>query len=135
MNPLGMVEALIGAMQHAAHLQGGNEEIEYWTKGLRMHIHRAMAGGKGTRDLSGPEGLTTEQFIDHIARKLSGEESEPETVGSKIETFGRSSQVDLDLIQSMFDDLDIDGNGSIDFDEFTQGIARLGIQPKKFGFK
>jgi len=26
--------------------------------------------GKGTRDLSGAKGLTTEQFVDHIAKGL-----------------------------------------------------------------
>ena len=35
MNPLGMVEALIGAMQHAAELQGGNEAIMDYTLKVR----------------------------------------------------------------------------------------------------
>ena len=73
LNPLGMVEALIGAMQHAAALDGAsadNDAVVAWTENMRRCIHRAMVEGKGTRDLCGPTGLTTEQFVDHIAAMM-----------------------------------------------------------------
>ena len=37
-------------------------------------MHRAMVRGYGTRDLCGPAGLTTEQFVDYIARRINKDE-------------------------------------------------------------
>jgi isocitrate dehydrogenase len=75
LNPLGMVEALIGAMQHsarlAAHDEGDNDKIIEFANNLRHEIHTAMATGKGTRDLCGPSGLTTEAFVNHIGAQLA----------------------------------------------------------------
>jgi len=70
-NPLGMVEALIGAMQHAGSLEGGRPDVDEFTNKLRTIIHEAMASGKGTRDLCGPAGLTTEGFVEYVAAKLN----------------------------------------------------------------
>ena len=36
--------------------------------------------GNGTRDLCGPTGLTTEQFVEHIAASLEDRVVEPEPV-------------------------------------------------------
>ena len=71
LNPLGMVEALIGAMQHAGNLEGGRDDITDFTNEMRAIMHRAMANGQGTRDLAGAAGLTTEQFVDHVAEHLN----------------------------------------------------------------
>lgn len=135
LNPLGMVEALIGAMQHAESLQGVEEgPIFAWTNKLRTCIHKAMVEGKGTRDLCGPEGLTTEQFIAEIASRLAVE-SEVKSKAEQLkqlnlqppkrsETITPALQnIDLDAIRKMFDDLDTDGNGSIDFQEFSSGLV------------
>lgn len=70
LNPLGMVEALVCAMQHAAKLDGGNQEILDFTNNMRTQVHLAMATGKGTRDLCGADGLTTEEFVGYIAARL-----------------------------------------------------------------
>lgn len=77
LNPLGMVEALVGAMAHAEKLQGaagGDTPIADFAEKLRKTVHKAMVEGQGTRDLCGPEGLTTEQFVEVVARRLNGEE-------------------------------------------------------------
>jgi hypothetical protein len=37
---------------------------------LRDVLTLILAGGKGTRDLSGPTGLTTEGFIAEVAGRL-----------------------------------------------------------------
>lgn len=71
LNPLGMVEALIGAMQHAGKLEGGRPDVDSFTNDLRSIIHKAMANGKGTRDLCGPTGLTTEGFVDYVASQIT----------------------------------------------------------------
>ena len=34
-------------------------------------MHSLMVSGQGTRDLCGPSGLTTEQFVDEVATKLA----------------------------------------------------------------
>ena len=73
LNPLGMVEGLIGAMNHAADVHGGADRVLPYTAGLRATIHRLFREGRGTRDLCGPGGLTTEQFIDAVAEALPEE--------------------------------------------------------------
>ena len=70
LNPLGMVEGLIGAMNHAADVHGGAGSVHPWTGKLRGAIHKLFREGRGTRDLCGAGGLTTEQFIDAVAEAL-----------------------------------------------------------------
>ena len=71
LNPLGMVEGLIGAMNHAADVHNiDRERTHAFTAKMRSVIHQLFREGKGTRDLCGPAGLTTEQFIDAVASRL-----------------------------------------------------------------
>ena len=77
-NPLGMVHALRGAIDHSANLavesntiqKSDAEKIKRFTAMMYESMCDAMAAGKATRDLSGPEGLTTEQFVDEVANRL-----------------------------------------------------------------
>lgn len=39
--------------------------------------------------------------------------------------------VDYDVVRGLFDALDTDGNGTIDFPEFTRALDRLNILPTK----
>merc|ERR1712232_1486370 len=72
MNPLGMVVALLGAMDHAATLNpAAQADILRFTGHCREAMYAAFREGRGTRDLSGPTGLTTEQFVDSVAADLS----------------------------------------------------------------
>jgi len=128
LNPLGMVEALIGAMNHAATLQGNPAEIHAWTANLRAAMHTAMVQGRGTRDLCGPSGLTTEQFVDEIAAKITAPVTAP--TGS-VEPVVDESEVDLEALKALFAELDTDGNGSIDFEEMKKGLRRLNVHPRK----
>jgi isocitrate dehydrogenase len=57
-------------MQHAGKLEGGRADIDNFTNKLRTIVHKAMASGKGTRDLCGPNGLTTEEFVDYVAEQI-----------------------------------------------------------------
>lgn len=71
LNPLGLVVALIGAMNHSEKLSGsGSGEIKAFTDKLYKVICKLMTSGRGTRDLCGPSGLTTEGFIDAVAAEL-----------------------------------------------------------------
>merc|ERR1719512_486168 len=78
LNPLGLTEALIGAMQHSAKLElDANPDCEKakethakvtnFTYILRHAIHNTFRYGQGTRDMSGPNGFTTEDFIEKVA--------------------------------------------------------------------
>jgi isocitrate dehydrogenase len=86
MNPLGLIEALLGAMNHSADLLGeraktmsGSEQTEaldnvkavyQYTETLRKALHNTFRYGQGTRDMAGPEGSTTEKFIDKVSWRL-----------------------------------------------------------------
>merc|ERR1712216_149224 len=148
LNPLGLVEALIGAMQHAESLQGVSKGPVYiWTENLRNAIHQAMVAKEGTRDLCGPDGLTTEAFIDNISARIDVPKIKRELTKTKEEHLKSLTadpparqqtvtpelfNVDIDAMRRMFEDLDLDGNGTIDFEEFSTGLVRLGVQPSKY---
>ena len=88
MNPLGMVDALLCAMNHSATLQlqesreredsgdqdsSEREEAEAilrFTELVKKAMHNTFRYGQGTRDMAGPTGLTTEAFIDKVAWRL-----------------------------------------------------------------
>lgn len=137
-NPLGMVEALIGSMQHSATLAGdspNSQAVMDWTLRLRKCMHIAMASGQGTRDLCGPSGLTTEQFVDHIASMMAaGGDPTTITTTAKLPVI-KEDDFNDELVRKMFDDLDTDGNGTIDLEEFTAALVRLNIQPRHHGFE
>lgn len=141
LNPLGMVEALIGAMQHAARLEDGvdKDEIITFTTNIRLIIHNMMVSGKGTRDLCGPSGLTTEAFVDEVARRLVSGEIESEIgVGSEGVTppeIESDDETDEDFVMKLFSQFDTDGNGSIDFKEFTSALKKMKVAPKKLEFE
>ena len=129
LNPLGMVEALIGAMNHAASLDGNSPQIVFYTTQLRAIMHQLMVSGMGTRDLCGPSGLTTEAFVDLVASKLT----ERVAVAS---TKARAKPVDVNDVDDsamveLFKELDTDGNGFIDMSELKRGLRKLGVHPRK----
>ena len=70
MNPLGLIFALRGAMDHSERLVKGTGEIARFTKLMYDSLCKQMVE-KGTRDLAGPTGLTTQQFIDSVAERIS----------------------------------------------------------------
>eukprot|EP00975_Prorocentrum_lima_P034113 7169222-Prorocentrum_lima.AAC.1 len=87
MNPLGLIEALLGAMNHSADLAvqhaekslSGAEkeevlanarELYSYTDVLRKALHNTFRYGQGTRDMAGPEGFSTEKFVDKVAWRL-----------------------------------------------------------------
>mmetsp|Transcript_62927 Transcript_62927/g.163299 ORF Transcript_62927/g.163299 Transcript_62927/m.163299 type:complete len:509 (-) Transcript_62927:75-1601(-) len=145
MNPLGMVVALLGAMEHAASLEPSNKaDIFRWTGHCREAMYAAFREGRGTRDLSGPSGLTTEQFVDSVAADLtkrmeSGEVATP-FVPAPAEEQAPSRKlrrayesIDEDAMKKFFDKYDSDTNGAISFQEFAAMTVELGIAPMKKG--
>lgn len=86
MNPLGLIEALLGAMNHSADLAiqkaqslpdaerqaaiDNAKEMLSYTETLRTALHNTFRYGQGTRDMAGPEGYTTEKFVDKVSWRL-----------------------------------------------------------------
>lgn len=74
MNPLGLAEALMGAMSHAA-AQCDDHDVrahtEEYVEHLRTALHNTFRNGEGTRDIAGENGLTTEQFVQRVAGRLN----------------------------------------------------------------
>lgn len=149
LNPLGMVEALIGAMNHASTLQlesnpsdaeakGVHEKVTNFTSTLRLAMHNTFRYGQGTRDMSGPNGFTTEEFVKKVAwrlrRYLVAQESDevpPPRLTEPDRTYRRNYDVDHETLREMFKDHDKDGSGAIDYDEFTKMLIKMGVAPMK----
>jgi len=71
LNPLGLVYALIEAMKHSEIIKIQKQgEIHQFCDKLYNIICELMASGKGTRDLCGAQGATTEKFVDTVANHL-----------------------------------------------------------------
>ncbi len=71
LNPLGMVYALYESLKHADKLANdGKGETTRFADVMYKSLCKIMSGGKGTRDLCGPSGSTTEQFVDLVAAEI-----------------------------------------------------------------
>jgi len=66
-----MMEALIGAIKHSVVLAKGPNELKEFADQLQMCMHaQLLMPGQGSRDISGPTGLTTEQFVAAVRKRL-----------------------------------------------------------------
>jgi hypothetical protein len=146
LNPLGLVEALIGAMNHSAKLQYEADEnfkdtyneIIHYTKTLRLALHNTFRYGQGTRDMAGPTGFTTEDFIDKVAWRLGRyladdrERESPPVLEEPDRAFRRQfANVDMPKLHAMFDKYDKEGTGKSGFKDFTKILVKMGIAPVK----
>lgn len=147
LNPLGLVEAMIGAMQHAATLEAEKypDDIEKQTvkakifnfcTTLRESMHNTFRYGQGTRDMSGPSGFTTEDFIAKVAWRLErylkqqGEDVPPPQLREPDRKFRRNYKVDIEALNKLFRQFDTNGDGQIDFHEFEEMMVKLNIAPR-----
>lgn len=129
LNPLSMIEAIIGSMNHSAKLYPGHDDIYGFTKNLQTALHSQLVKkGKATRDISGPTGLTTEQFVAEVRKNID------DIINLETESILKSkelnnSNVDVDAIKKMFNEFDLDHDGTISFSEFVILVKKLGIAP------
>jgi isocitrate dehydrogenase len=148
LNPLGLVEAIIGAMQHSATLdaekhpddvtkQTTKDQVFNFTSTLRTALHNTFRYGQGTRDMSGPAGFTTEDFIDKVAWRLGRylaqqeDEAPPPKLHEPDRKFRRNYDIDEQAVSALFAKYDTDGDGSIDFEEFCTMLIKMNIAPQK----
>jgi isocitrate dehydrogenase len=130
LNPLSMIEALIGAINHSAKLYSGHDDILSFTSKLRTAVHSQMVKkGKATRDISGPTGLTTEQFVSEVRKNFE------EIVRVEKDALLKAndlvdSGLDMEAVRQMFETFDLDKDGRIGLDEFSKLIKKLGVAPK-----
>lgn len=146
LNPLGLVEALIGAMNHASLLQYEADEsykatydqVTHYTKTLRLALHNTFRYGQGTRDMAGPIGFTTEEFVDKVAWRLGRylsdevEAEKPPVLDEPDRSYRKEfANVDMSKLHTMFDKYDKEGTGKIGFKEFAKMLVKMGIAPQK----
>jgi isocitrate dehydrogenase len=130
-NPLGMVEALIGAMQHAATLDPAEKDaIDKYCLTLRKAMHQTFREGNGTRDMCGPTGLTTEQFLDKVIENFVAlyDGKVPE-LAAEVPVKPALPTVDKAKVKDLFDLYDLDKDGSISMSEFENALVKLGVAP------
>jgi isocitrate dehydrogenase len=147
MNPLGMIEALMGAMNHSASLLQAScgdkdpaakktaDDLLLFTSDLRKALHNTFRYGQGTRDMSGPEGLTTERFIDKVAWRLGRyvalhyDDVEQPQIIVPARSNRRNYNVDTVKLKALFDEYDVDRDGSINLNELEAMLVKLGVAP------
>jgi len=154
LNPLGLVEALIGALTHAAQLQLDDkphdkaiQEMHSCTNNfadaLRLALHNTFRYGQGTRDMCGPTGFTTEDFIAKVAWRLNRYRAQhleaitpPELKEEDLAIpKEKLTEFDQKAILKLFDKYDKSGEGKIDFKDFSKMLMKMGVAPKRTGSK
>lgn len=150
LNPLGLVEALLGAMAHAAQLQlDANPKdkkaaevhayVENFNETLRLSLHNTFRYGQGTRDMCGPTGFTTEDFVAKVAWRLDRylqqqieEQAPPELSEEDLPVpAGKITSFDQKAILQLFEKYDKSGEGKIDFKNFSKMLMKMGVAPTK----
>jgi hypothetical protein len=89
-----------------------------------------MVSGKGTRDLCGPAGLTTEAFISAVKQEFESANDFSLPPTQTVTPIEDDAEYDEELVRKLFAKLDTDGNGSIDYCELKRGLRRLNVAPK-----
>ena len=102
-----------------------------FTAKLRQAIYTQMATPNGgTRDLYGSKGLTTEQFVAAVRDRIDGKLPLVAEVKEKV-SLQDAYEYDRQKMREMFESIDTDSSGRINFDEFVVAMSKLGITPRK----
>ena len=106
---------------------------------LRQALHNTFRYGQGTRDMCGPTGFTTEDFIAKVAWRLNRylakqleAQAPPELTEADLPISPKKmEEYDQKAILKLFEKYDKSGDGKIDFKEFTHLLVKMGVAPKK----
>lgn len=140
LNPLGMVEALVAAMEHAAEIDKqkmdpeNKAKVKTFVRTLRKALHNTFRYGQGTRDMAGDEGLTTEQFVDKVAHRLKKyllkqvEQEQPVEFTPDVR-YQKNYNIDRVSLQATFQEYDTEKKGTITFDALELILTKLGVAP------
>ena len=123
------------------------KEIQAYTDNfvdtLRTAIHNTFRYGQGTRDMCGPTGFTTEDFIDKVAWRLDrylnaqGNKEDDKAKAPRLAetdldvSKAKMEEYDQKAILKLFTKYDKSGDGRIDFKEFTAMLIKMGVAPRK----
>ena len=114
-----------------------SNQVKAFVKTLRTAMHNTFRYGQGTRDMAGPEGLTTEAFIDKVAWRLGrymatlSDDVSKQDIIVPPRSYRRNYDIDKEAIQAMFDEYDVNKSGTITVDELEKLLVDRGIAPKK----
>mmetsp|Transcript_19578 Transcript_19578/g.33378 ORF Transcript_19578/g.33378 Transcript_19578/m.33378 type:complete len:544 (+) Transcript_19578:117-1748(+) len=150
LNPLGLVEALLGAMAHSAQLELDTNPkdaeakkvhafVGNFNETLRLALHNTFRYGQGTRDMCGPTGFTTEDFVAKVAWRLDRylqqqveEQAPPELSEEDLPVpANKITAFDQKAILQLFEKYDKSGEGKIDFKNFSKMLMKMGVAPTK----
>lgn len=156
MNPLGLAEALLGALNHSADILSGKSKlgtgnsedakldpevkkqtdaIYQFTSTLRLALHNTFRYGQGTRDMAGPEGLTTEKFVDKVAWRLGRymaanyDDVSKQDIVIPLRSFRRNYDVDQTKLRELFNEYDGNKDGKLEIKEVEAMLVKLGVAP------
>jgi isocitrate dehydrogenase len=104
---------------------------------LRTALHNTFRYGQGTRDMSGPSGLTTEEFIAKVAWRLKRylarqyDDAPPPALHEPDRKFRRNYDVDEEAVNKMFQSYDSNNDGFIEYEEFKRMVVKMNLAPKR----
>lgn len=131
-----MVDALVSSMNHSAHLHASSPEqrdqVLHFTANIMKAIHNTFRYGQGTKDMSGEQGLTTEEFVDKVAwrlgRYVAAEEENvtPQDMLVPSRKFRRNYNVDRAALEQLFTEYDEEKKGAITIDALENLLEKIG---------
>lgn len=104
---------------------------------LRTAMHNTFRYGQGTRDMSGPSGFTTEDFIAKVAWRLNRylarqyDDLAPPELLEPDRKFRRNYDVDDEAVNTMFKKYDRNNDGFIEYEEFRRMVVKMNLAPKR----
>jgi EF hand len=114
-----------------------HQQVVNYCVQLRSAMHNTFRYGQGTRDMSGPSGFTTEEFIDKVAWRLKRylarqyDDQTPPELLEPDRKFRRNYDVDEESVNKMFKNYDRNNDGFIDYEEFRRMVVKMNLAPKR----